>query len=333
MPDLRELYAEAPDFVRDFITYTEAIKGKSKNTTKEYFFDIRSFLRFMKVHRGLATYDELENLSINDLSIDFIREITLHDLYEYLAYTSRERMNNANSRARKVASIRSFFKYLSTKAKLLESNPASELDSPKIPKSLPKYLSLNESKQLLENIDGANKIRDYAIITLFLNCGMRLSELAGINLRDVKGDTLTVVGKGNKERTIYLNQACLDAIDDYVKNARPREGIKAPDQHALFISRNLRRISVKTIQHIVKMHLKAAGLDETKYSVHKLRHTAATLMYKHGHVDVRILQEILGHTNLSTTQIYTHLDDEQLRNAAKSNPLANMELSKDNDNE
>lgn len=321
---MKNLYNEAPSYLKDFITYTEAIKGKSKNTAKEYFFDIRSFLRFMKINRGLASFDEMDNLIIDDVSIDFIKTITLHDLYEYLAYTSRERLNNANSRARKVASLRSFFKYLSSKAKLIDTNPANELDSPKIPKSLPKYLSLNESKQLLENIDGSNKIRDYAIITLFLNCGMRLSELAGINLRDVKGDTLTVIGKGNKERTIYLNQACLDAIDNYIKNVRPTAGIKSPDQNALFISRNMRRISVKTIQHIVKMHLKAAGLDETKYSVHKLRHTAATLMYKHGHVDVRILQEILGHTNLSTTQIYTHLDDEQLRNAAKSNPLADL---------
>lgn len=330
---MNNLYDDAPYYLKDFITYTEAIKGKAKNTAKEYFFDIRSFLRFMKINRGMASFDEMDNLSINDLTIDFIKTITLHDLYEYLAYTSRERLNNANSRARKVASLRSFFKYLSSKAKLIEVNPANELDSPKIPKSLPKYLSLNESKQLLENIDGSNKIRDYAIITLFLNCGMRLSELAGINLRDVKGDTLTVIGKGNKERTIYLNQACLDAIDDYVKNVRPKAGIKAPDQNALFISRNMRRISVKTIQHIVKLHLKAAGLDETKYSVHKLRHTAATLMYKHGHVDVRILQEILGHTNLSTTQIYTHLDDEQLRNAAKSNPLANLEMGKAKDND
>lgn len=323
------LYEDAPSYLRDFITYTEAIKGKSKNTAKEYFLDIRSFLRFMKVHRGLATYDELENLSIQDVDISLIRSVTLHDLYEYLAYTSRERLNNANSRARKVASLRSFFKYLSTKAKLIDSNPANELDSPKIPKTLPKYLSLDESKQLLENIDGSNKIRDYAIITLFLNCGMRLSELAGINLKDVKGDTLTVVGKGNKERTIYLNQACIDALDDYLTNARPKNGIKAPDQNAMFISRNNRRISVKTIQYIVKTHLKAAGLDETKYSVHKLRHTAATLMYKYGHVDVRILQEILGHTNLSTTQIYTHLDDEQLRSAANRNPLADFEDKKE----
>lgn len=313
---MNQSYDDAPYYLKDFITYTEAIKGKSKNTAKEYYFDIRSFLRFMKINRGLATYDEMDTLSISDLDIDFIRSITLHDLYEYLAYTSRERLNNANSRARKVASLRSFFKYLSAKAKLIDSNPANELDSPKIPKSLPKYLSLNESKKLLENIDGDNKIRDYAIITLFLNCGLRLSELAGINIRDIKGDTLTVIGKGNKERTIYLNQACINAIDDYLKKARPSSAIKAPDQNALFISRNKRRISVKTIQHIVKLHIKAAGLDDSKYSVHKLRHTAATLMYKYGHVDVRILQEILGHTNLSTTQIYTHLDDEQLRGAA-----------------
>lgn len=326
---MNQSYDDAPYYLKDFITYTEAIKGKSKNTAKEYYFDIRSFLRFMKINRGLATYDEMDTLSISDLDIDFIRSITLHDLYEYLAYTSRERLNNANSRARKVASLRSFFKYLSAKAKLIDSNPANELDSPKIPKSLPKYLSLDESKKLLENIDGDNKIRDYAIITLFLNCGLRLSELAGINIRDIKGDTLTVIGKGNKERTIYLNQACINAIDDYLKKARPSSGIKAPDQNALFISRNKRRISVKTIQHIVKLHIKAAGLDDSKYSVHKLRHTAATLMYKYGHVDVRILQEILGHTNLSTTQIYTHLDDEQLRGAAKSSPLANLEINLD----
>ena len=180
-------------------------------------------------------------------------------------------------------------------------------------------------RSLLSHIDGNDKLRDYAIITLFLNCGMRLSELAAINLKDIKDNKLTVIGKGNKERVIYLNQACIKAIDAYVQNERPIEGIKHPHQHALFISRNKRRLSIKTIQHLVKKHLQAAGLDDSKYSVHKLRHTAATLMYQHGHVDVRVLQEILGHTNLATTQIYTHLDSEQLRNAADSNPLANPE--------
>lgn len=322
---MKQNYQEAPSFVRDFITYMEAIRGKSKNTVAEYYFDIRTFLRYMKVLHQNESLDKFDEIPIDDITIDFVKTITLHDLYEFLAYTSSERLNNANSRARKVAALRSFFKYLHTKAKLIPENPAADLDSPKIPKSLPKYLTLSESRDLLKSIDGNDKLRDYAIITLFLNCGMRLSELAGINLRDIKDEKLTVVGKGNKERVIYLNQACVQAIENYIKNERPVEGIKAPHQNALFISRNKQRLSVKTIQYLVKKHLRAAGLDDTKFSVHKLRHTAATLMYQHGHVDVRVLQEILGHTNLATTQIYTHLDSQQLRNAADSNPLAEAE--------
>jgi len=319
-----ELYPDIPSYLKDFLTYMEAIRGKSKNTVKEYCFDLRTFLRFLMVLRGLASQEDFETISIAGISVETIATITLHDLYEFLAYTSSERLNNANSRARKVAALRSFFKYMHVKAKLIPDNPAKDLDSPKIPKSLPKYLTLDESKSLLQNIDGNNKYRDYAIITLFLNCGMRLSELVGINVRDIKDNKLTVIGKGNKERVIYLNQACEKALHDYIALERPKEGIKVPHQNALFISRNKQRISNKTVQHIIKMHLKAAGLDETKYSVHKLRHTAATLMYQHGHVDVRVLQEILGHTNLATTQIYTHLDSEQLRKAADSNPLADI---------
>lgn len=319
---MKNLPQDTPYFLKDFITYMEAIRGKSKNTVSEYFFDLRTFLRYMKVLHMNASLDEFESISIDDISIEFIQSITLHDLYEFLSYTSSERLNNANSRARKVAALRSFFKYLNTKAKLIADNPAKDLDSPKIPKSLPKYLSLDESRSLLSHIDGKDKLRDYAIITLFLNCGMRLSELAAINLKDIKDEKLTVIGKGNKERVIYLNKACMQAIDAYVEKERPKEGIKHPHQNALFISRNKQRLSIKTIQHLVKKHLQAAGLDDTKYSVHKLRHTAATLMYQHGHVDVRVLQEILGHTNLATTQIYTHLDSEQLRHAADSNPLS-----------
>ncbi len=320
---MKYLYQEAPYFLKDFITYMEAIRGKSKNTVQEYYFDLRTFLRYMLVIHENASLENFDSIEIKNISIDFIKNITLHDLYEFLSYTSTERLNNANSRARKVAALRSFFKYLHVKAKLIPDNPAKDLDSPKIPKSLPKYLSLDESRTLLSHIEGNDKLRDFAIITLFLNCGMRLSELAGINLKDIKDEKLTVIGKGNKERVIYLNQACIKALDDYIKKERPTEGIKHPHENALFISRNKRRLSVKTIQHLVKKHLNAAGLDDTKYSVHKLRHTAATLMYQHGNVDVRVLQEILGHTNLSTTQIYTHLDSEQLRHAAESNPLAN----------
>ena len=194
----------------------ETIKGKSRNTVNEYYFDLRTFFRFMMVSRELADFEEFEKIDITVIDEDFLNTITLHDLYEYLSYTSRERLNNANSRARKVASLRAFFKYLNVKAKLISDNPAKDLDSPKIPKSLPKYLSLDESKTLLKCIDGNDKLRDYAIITIFLNCGLRLSELAGININDIRDDKLVVIGKGNKERTIYLNKACLDAINNYI---------------------------------------------------------------------------------------------------------------------
>lgn len=320
----KQMLDEAPYYLKDFIMYMETIKGKSEKTVDEYFFDLRTFLRYMKVLKGQAQIDDFDNISIRDIPIEFIREITLHDLYEYLSYTLRERLNNANSRARKVSSLKSFFKYLLNKAKLIAFNPSAELDAPKKPKTLPRYLSLDESKKLLESIDGTYKYRDYAIITIFLNCGLRLSEMAGINLKDIHEDKLTVFGKGAKERTVYLNAACVNAILDYVKNERPKDGIKSPHKDALFLSRLNQRISVKTIQHIVKKHLEAAGLDTAKYSVHKLRHTAATLMYRYGHVDVRVLQEILGHTDLSTTQIYTHLDDEQLRSASMANPLSDI---------
>lgn len=323
----KQLLDESPYYLKDFIMYMETIKGKSKKTVDEYFFDIRTFLRYMKVLKGLADIEDFDNISIKDIPIEFIREISLHDLYEYLSYTLRERLNNANSRARKVSSLKSFFKFLLNKAKLIDINPAAELDSPKKPKTLPKYLSLEESKKLLESIDGNYKYRDYAIITIFLNCGLRLSEMAGINLKDIHEDKLTVFGKGAKERTIYLNPACVKAISDYIEKERPKDNVKSPHKDALFLSRLNQRISVKTIQYIVKKHLDAAGLDTSKYSVHKLRHTAATLMYRYGHVDVRVLQEILGHTDLSTTQIYTHLDDEQLREASKANPLAEFDTN------
>ncbi len=321
----RQLLDDAPYYLKDFIIYMETIKGKSEKTVDEYFFDLRTFLRYMKVLKNQETLDNFDNISIADIPISFIKEITLHDLYEYLSYTLRERLNSASSRARKVSSLKSFFKYLLNKAKLITFNPAAELDAPKKPKTLPKYLSLDESKRLLENIDGTHKYRDYAIITIFLNCGLRLSEMAGINIRDIHEDKLTVFGKGAKERTVYLNTACKNAISDYITKERPKDGIKAPHKDALFLSRLNQRISVKTIQYIVKKHLDAAGLDITKFSVHKLRHTAATLMYRYGHVDVRVLQEILGHTDLSTTQIYTHLDDDQLRSASNANPLADIQ--------
>lgn len=314
-----------PSYLNDFINYMETIKGKSKNTIREYYFDLRLFLRFMKVHRNLVTdKKEFDEIDISDIGIDIIKGISLSDLYSFMSYVSRERDNSASSRARKVASIKSFFKYLTDKAKLVDFNPANELESPKILKRLPKYLNIEESKRLLNSVEGENSERDYAIITLFLNCGLRLSELVNININRIRNDTLTVIGKGDKERTIYLNNACLRAIEAYIA-VRPKDALK--DRNALFLSERKQRISVKTVQYIVKKYIKSAGLDPERYSTHKLRHTAATLMYKHGKVDIRALQEILGHESISTTEIYTHIDSQQLRNAVERNPLSEITQS------
>jgi len=314
----------APIIIRDFLNYILTIKGKSENTVQEYFYDLRLFFRFMKQYKNLIDDSiDFDDIDISDINIEFIESITLSDLYEFMSFLSRERDNKSSSRARKVASIKSFYNYLTSKAKLLDYNPASELESPKVLKRLPRYLNIEESKKLLAAIDGKHKERDYAIITLFLNCGLRLSELVNINIGNIKNDTLTVIGKGNKERTIYLNNACIKAIDAYLK-VRPVNGVK--DKNALFISERKQRISNKTVQHIVKKYVSLAGLDPERYSAHKLRHTAATLMYKHGNVDIRALQQILGHESVSTTEIYTHVDSAQLRNAVDSNPLANVEM-------
>ncbi|MCX7922892.1 MAG: tyrosine recombinase XerC [Clostridia bacterium] len=313
---------EAPVIVKDFLSYMETIKGKSKNTIKEYFYDLRMFFRFIKTSKNAIDKEtDFEQIDISDMTIDDMKSVTLSDLYNYMSFVSRERDNTSSSRARKVASIKSFFNYITNKAKLLEYNPANELESPKIVKRLPKYLNIDESKKLLESIEGEHKERDYAIITLFLNCGLRLSELVSININKIKNDTLSVIGKGDKERTIYLNNACKAAIKAYLE-VRPRDGVK--DKNALFLSERKQRISNKTVQHIVKKYIKLSGLDPERYSTHKLRHTAATLMYKHGKVDIRALQEILGHESISTTEIYTHIDNQQLKNAIDSNPLSNI---------
>ena len=313
---------EIPPVLMDFLSYMQTIRGRSANTVKVYFYDLRVFFRFMKLRRNLVDENtEFEDIRINDIDIDFIRTVTLSDLYAFMAYVSNDRDNSSYARARKVSSLKSFFKYLTFKAKLLDHDPAAELESPKIMKRLPRYLNIEESKQLLSSVDGKFTERDYAIITLFLNCGLRLSELVGINISNIKGSVLTVIGKGNKERSIPLNQACMKAIEDYMK-VRPVDGVK--DRNALFLSNRRRRISKESVQKIVKKYIRAEGLDPERYSTHKLRHTAATLMYKYGNVDIRSLQELLGHESISTTQIYTHLDSSQLRTAVDSNPLADF---------
>lgn len=318
MADLRH-YKDVPLDVRNFLSYLSNIKGKSDNTINEYYYDLRTFFRFMKCHRMIASFEEFDSIDCSDIDTEFIRDILLDDLYEYLMYANSDRDNSANARARKVSSLKSFFNYMSSKAHLLDVNITKELDSPKIPSKLPVFLSLDESLHLLENIDGEFKVRDYCIITLFLNCGMRLSELVGINISDIHGDSLTVTGKGNKQRTVYLNEACKSALKAYME-VRPKDNVK--DRRALFLSKQKTRISNNMVYRMIKKNIERAGLDSEMYSPHKLRHTAATLMYKYGNVDVRALQEILGHEHLSTTQIYTHIDEEQLRQAVDKNPLS-----------
>lgn len=321
-----EIYdLQAPDVLKDFLNYMQTIKGKSVNTVLVYFYDLRVFLRFMKLHRGLVPKSvEFDDIDITDIDAGMLKSVTLSDLYTYMSYISNNRANSAYARARKVASLKSFFNYLTNKAKLLEINPTTELESPKIVKRLPRYLNIDESKQLLSIVEGEHAVRDYAILTLFLNCGLRLSELVGINLSNIRNNTLTVIGKGNKERMIPLNASCIAAIDNY-RRVRPVDGVR--DKNALFLSERKQRISKATVQHLVKKYITSAGLDPRRYSTHKLRHTAATLMYRYGHVDIRALQELLGHESIATTEIYTHLDAQQLKNAVDSNPLSNFNAS------
>ena len=318
------LLQEAPLIVREFLGYIGTIKGKSENTVEEYFRDLRTFFRYLKIQRGLVSPETpLTDIPILDVDMAMIESITLTDVFEYMNYLATERKNKAATRARKASSLRAFYGYLTNKVHKLEVNPLLELESPKIKKSLPKYLTLEQSLELLNAVDGPDKIRDYCILTLFLNCGMRLSELVSINLNDVRhsASSLRITGKGNKERVVYLNDACLKAIEQYLE-VRPRDNLI--DREALFISRQRKRISPKTVQHLVKKYLGKIEFGGPGYSVHKLRHTAATLMYQHGDVDIRVLKDILGHENLGTTEIYTHLSDKQMQQAANANPLSKV---------
>ncbi len=324
-----EILQSCPPIIRDFLTYNETIKGKSGRSVEGYYLDLQTFFRYILFIRGLVPSDtEFEKISIQKVDISLIKTITITDLYAFLVFCKEERQNGAASRARKTSTLRIFFKYMSVQTHQLDNNPAELLESPKVKQALPKHLTLEDSLELLKSVEGPHKERDYCILTLFLNCGLRLAELCSLNLSSISNDgTLTVVGKGNKERMVYLNSACLDAIAKYLP-VRPNDGVPSTDKNALFISRNKRRISPKTVQHIVKTYLQKSGLGNMGYSTHKLRHTAATLMYQHGNVDIRVLKDILGHANLGTTQIYTHVSDTQIKQAVDANPLANIKDKK-----
>lgn len=329
--------SDAPNVLRDFLTYHETIKGHSRATVNEYYLDLRNFFRYLKISRGLVPRSaDLDDISISDIDLDFVGSVTMSEIYEYLAFLARDKIKNENSRspeyglnaasrARKISTLRSFYKYLTVKTKQLEYDPVADLDSPKIDKTLPRYLTLQESEALLSAVDGKNKERDYCIICIFLNCGLRISELVNLDDADVRVDNIRVFGKGGKERIVYLNDACKSAVSAY----RPIRQIMAPqDCKAFFISSRRKRMSRDAVHHMVKNTLAKAGLDASKYSSHKLRHTAATLMLQNG-VDVRTVQEVLGHSNLNTTQIYTHVDNSELHIAADANPLAHFKPSND----
>ena len=312
-----------PSPLSDFLEYSIAIKGRADKTVSEYFLDLRTFYRFLVIRFKLSPdIENFEEIDIFPVTLDVIKKVKIMDLHSFIAYTDRQRKNTNRTKARKMAAIRSYFKYLYSIVKLLPENPALDLETPKSNSRLPVALTLDESKDLLSSISGTNEKRDYAIIMLFLNCGLRLSELISIDIDKIKGDTLTVIGKGNKERTIYLNNVCLKAVEDYLE---VRQDPKPGHEKALFISNRKTRFSQKGIQHMLDKYLTEAGLSGKGYSPHKLRHTAATLMYQYGHVDIRALQEILGHESISTTQIYTHINKDLLRDAVKQNPLNDIE--------
>lgn len=318
-----------PSFVNSFLDYSITILNKSPNSVKEYNYDINNFLKYMMVHLKITKETDYDKIDVSSFSVEDLKKITLEDIHSYISHLAIDNRSKATTRARKISTLRIFFKYLATKEKILDVNPAQDLETPKLEKRMPKYLSLEQSQKLLKVSDDENNRnykRDFAITTLFLNCGLRLSELVGININDIDFDEnkMTVIGKGNKERVIYLNKSCINAIKDYLSSRSSPSLIKRDSKSsdkALFLSEQKKRISNRTVQLIITKELKLAGLGSKNLSVHKLRHTAATLMYQYGNVDIRALQELLGHQSISTTEIYTHVSNEQVRDAIERNPL------------
>lgn len=318
--EVNPLNQEIPKILQDFLIYMTTIRGKSKRTRQEYQYDLCLFFQFLKAIRLGIDLSDIKNVSIQDIHIEWIKEITLEDLYMFLEYCEVHRNNSPYSRARKVASIKSFFKYLKRKRRLIEYNPAEELESPKIGKRMPIYMNLEETKTFLSGIPKDKHYkRNYCILMFLLNLGLRVSELCSLNLNSIQGSSLKVIGKGNKERDVPMNQVCIEALTDYLENERKfvRE-IK--DKEALFLSQKGTRISKRTVQRLVKKVNDFSGLKKEKLTPHKLRHTSATLLYRNG-ADIRSLQYLLGHSNVSTTQIYTHIDDQQIKRIVENNPL------------
>lgn len=318
---------ECPYYLNDFLFQMRVVKGRAERTIEAYYTDLHMFLRYLKRKNcNLPADVDFRTITISDIPLDFLKTLMLNDIYEYLYFASEERLNCAATRARKASSIKGFYHYLTVNARLLEKNPAENLELPSLKKSLPKFLSLEESKKMLMEVDGSFLARDYCILTLFLNCGMRLSELVGLNNHDINFEErrLRLLGKGNKERIVYINEACISALKSYLSERKASE--KEPK--ALFLSKDGNRISRRRVQQIVESSLKSAGLDGIGLSTHKLRHTAATLMYQYGNVDTLVLKEILGHKSIATTEIYTHVSSEKMKNAADASPLSDVKIVK-----
>lgn len=321
--------SEFSSLIQEYASYKLSIQGCSKKTVGEYLLDLRTFFRFLIARKRDIDpqSDEFTRIDVRGIGLPEIKEINAEDIYDFLFYTNQERGNQWAARSRKLSAIRSLYKYLVVRRHYLDHNPAADIDTPKPKKTLPKVLSLDEALRLLQAVENDRespyRVRDFAILTLFLNCGMRVSELVGINLADVDSEfrSIRVTGKGNKERIVYLNEACAQALAAYTEERKSPKYAAVRDR-ALFLSRLEQRMSVKTVQAMVYKYLERAGLEAKHYSVHKLRHTAATLMYQSGRVDVRVLKEILGHEQLNTTQIYTHVNNRNMEEAMTQNPLA-----------
>ncbi|WP_391123130.1 tyrosine-type recombinase/integrase [Psychrobacillus sp. L3] len=311
---------ELPKILKDFLVYLTTIKGKSLRTRKEYEYDITLFLRFLKAVKEDIKLDKIDEIGIKDITIDFIKEISLEDMYLFLEYCEVQRKNSAATRARKAATLKSFFKYLKGKRRLIEDNPADELETPKIGKKKPIYMDLQEAEMFIAGIKRSNHYyRNYSMIMFFLNLGLRVSELCNLNLTSIQGNVLHVFGKGDKERTVFLNNTCIQSLQVYKQ--KERQYIQgAHSNEALFLSQKGTRLTRQTVAKIIKQINNDSGLNKEKLTPHKLRHTSATIMYKSG-ADIRSLQHILGHTSVSTTQIYTHVEDKEIQQVIENNPF------------
>lgn len=321
-------FDDCPVILDDYLNYLLTIKGRSNLTVKEYYYDLKRFLKFIIMRKKLFGYNlnsDINEVSILSINKRDILDIDITDLHAYISYCDSYYNDSIKTKARKISAIKSWFKYLHNTVELIDKNPSEKLELPKLQKRNPVYLTLSESEKVINAIkleeNEFNRARDLCIILIFLTCGLRISELTGINIESIKDDKLNVIGKGNKERTVFLNENCLYAIKCYLK-LRPI----TPDTTALFISSHKKRISNRSIQIRLKKYIQLAGLDPNIYTPHKLRHTAATLMYKYGDVDIRTIQSILGHTSVATTQIYTHLDDDDIKKGISKNPISKLKI-------